>query len=124
MLLAFGLGMPARIAFGVIHGFVPIALFTVGAAQNVKPALIKTARVLKFDWFDMVPRVLFRMAGCRVSRASGIDGPEPKTFGAAQSAPPPDPTDYYTPLGTLNATRRRPCLWITKRCPGGRNAKI
>jgi NitT/TauT family transport system permease protein len=62
VLLAFGLGMPAKIAFGVIHGFVPIALFTIGAVQNVKPVLIKTARVLKFDWFDMVTRVLFPAA--------------------------------------------------------------
>jgi NitT/TauT family transport system permease protein len=62
VLLAFGLGMPAKIAFGVIHGFVPIALFTVGAVQNVKPVLIKTARVLKFSWFDMVSKVLFRAA--------------------------------------------------------------
>jgi NitT/TauT family transport system permease protein len=62
VLLAFGLGMPAKIAFGVMHGFVPIALFTIGAVRNVKPVLIKTARVLKFGWFDMVTRVLFPAA--------------------------------------------------------------
>lgn len=62
VLLAFGLGMPAKIAFGVIHGFVPIALFTIGAVQNVKPVLIKTARVLRFGWFDMVTKVLFPAA--------------------------------------------------------------
>jgi NitT/TauT family transport system permease protein len=62
VLLAFGLGMPAKIAFGVIHGFVPIAIFTIGAVQNVKPVLIKTARVLNFGWFDMVTLVLFPAA--------------------------------------------------------------
>ena len=62
VLLAFGLGMPAKIAFGVIHGFLPIALFTIGAVQNIKPVLIKTARVLKFGPLDMVVRVLFPAA--------------------------------------------------------------
>jgi NitT/TauT family transport system permease protein len=62
VLLAFGLGMPAKIAFGVIHGFVPIALFTIGAVGNVKPVLIKTGRVLGFGAFDMVTRVLFPAA--------------------------------------------------------------
>jgi len=62
VLLAFGLGMPAKIAFGVIHGFVPIALFTIGAVQNVKPVLIKTARVLKFGPIDLVTKVLFPAA--------------------------------------------------------------
>jgi NitT/TauT family transport system permease protein len=62
VLLAFGLGMPAKVAFGVIHGFVPIALFTIGAVQNVKPVLIKTGRVLGFGWRDMVLHVLFPAA--------------------------------------------------------------
>jgi NitT/TauT family transport system permease protein len=62
VLLAFGIGMPAKIAFGVIHGFLPIALFTIGAVQNVKPVLIKTARVLKFGPLEMVVRVLFPAA--------------------------------------------------------------
>jgi NitT/TauT family transport system permease protein len=62
VLLAFGLGMPAKIAFGVIHGFVPIALFTIGAVQNVKPVLIKTARVLRFGPVDLVTRVLLAAA--------------------------------------------------------------
>jgi NitT/TauT family transport system permease protein len=62
VLLTFGLGMPAKIAFGVIHGFVPIALFTIGAVGNVKPVLIKTGRVLGFGAFDMVAHVLFPAA--------------------------------------------------------------
>jgi NitT/TauT family transport system permease protein len=62
VLLAFGLGMPAKIAFGVIHGFVPVALFTIGAVHSVKPVLIKTARVLKFGPIDLVTRVLLPAA--------------------------------------------------------------
>jgi NitT/TauT family transport system permease protein len=62
VLLAFGLGMPAKIAFGVIHGVVPIALFTIAAVGNVKPVLIKTGRVLGFGAYDMVAQVLFPAA--------------------------------------------------------------
>jgi NitT/TauT family transport system permease protein len=62
VLLAFGLGMPAKIAFGVIHGVVPIALFTIGAVSNVKPVLVKTGRVLGFGTYDMVVQVLFPAA--------------------------------------------------------------
>jgi NitT/TauT family transport system permease protein len=62
VLLAFGLGMPAKIAFGVIHGVVPIALFTIAAVGNVKPVLIKTGRVLGFGAYEMVAQVLFPAA--------------------------------------------------------------
>ncbi len=48
LLLAFGLGMSAKVAFGVIHGVIPIVLFTLAAVGNVKPMLIKTGRVLGF----------------------------------------------------------------------------
>ena len=47
MLLAFGLGMSAKVAFGVIHGVIPIMLFTMAAAKNVQPVLLRTARVLR-----------------------------------------------------------------------------
>jgi NitT/TauT family transport system permease protein len=62
VLLAFGLGMPAKIAFGVIHGVVPIALFTIGAVSNVKPVLVKAGRVLGFGTYDMVAHLLFPAA--------------------------------------------------------------
>ena len=35
ILLIFGLGISAKIAFGAIHGFFPIAIFTMNAARNV-----------------------------------------------------------------------------------------
>jgi NitT/TauT family transport system permease protein len=62
VLLAFGLGMPAKIAFGAIHGFIPIALFTINAVRNVRPILIKTGRVLKLGPADMVTRILIPAA--------------------------------------------------------------
>jgi NitT/TauT family transport system permease protein len=46
LLLAFGLGMSAKVAFGTIHGIIPIALFTINGVRNVKPVLLKSARTL------------------------------------------------------------------------------
>ena len=37
ILLAFGLGLPAKIAFGTIHGIVPVAIFTMAAVRNLNP---------------------------------------------------------------------------------------
>ncbi|MBI1778397.1 MAG: ABC transporter permease subunit [Proteobacteria bacterium] len=62
VLLAFGLGMPAKIAFGAIHGIIPIALFTINAVRNVKPILIKTGRVFALSRSEMVASVLFPAA--------------------------------------------------------------
>lgn len=58
LLLVFGLGISAKIAFGAIHGIIPIALFTINAVRNVRPVLIKTGRVLKLSPWRMVWRVL------------------------------------------------------------------
>lgn len=62
LLLAFGLGITAKIAFGAIHGIIPIALFTINAVRNVRPVLIKTGRVLKLSPMEMVWRVLIPAA--------------------------------------------------------------
>ena len=62
LLLAFGLGISAKIAFGAIHGIIPIALFTINAVRNVRPVLIKTGRVMKLTPMEMVWRVLIPAA--------------------------------------------------------------
>jgi NitT/TauT family transport system permease protein len=62
LLLMFGLGMSAKVAFGTIHGIIPIALFTMNAVRNVRPVLVKTGWVLKLSQFDMVRTVLFPAA--------------------------------------------------------------
>ena len=58
LLLAFGLGLSAKVAFGVIHGVIPIILFTLSAVHNTKPILIKTGRVLKLSRSQMVRWIL------------------------------------------------------------------
>jgi NitT/TauT family transport system permease protein len=62
ILLAFGLGLPAKIAFGTIHGIVPVAIFTMGAVRNLNPILLKTARVLRLGPQELVGSVLLPAA--------------------------------------------------------------
>ena len=52
ILLVFGLGISAKVAFGALHGIFPVALFTIGAIKNTSPVLIKTARVLGLAPFE------------------------------------------------------------------------
>jgi len=46
ILLIFGLGVSAKVAFGALHGVFPVALFAIGAIRNLSPSLIRTARIL------------------------------------------------------------------------------
>src|SRR5215831_15575583 len=62
ILLAFGLGISAKIAFGAIHGIIPVALFTLTAVRSIKPILTKTGRVLKLSPTDLIRSVLFPAA--------------------------------------------------------------
>ncbi len=47
VLLAFGIGLPAKVAFGAIHGVIPMAIFTTTAIRTINPVLLKTARVMR-----------------------------------------------------------------------------
>jgi NitT/TauT family transport system permease protein len=58
VLLAFGLGLPAKVAFGTMFGIPPIALSTISAVNNIRPILIKTGRVLGLSTADMIRIVL------------------------------------------------------------------
>lgn len=62
ILLAFGLGLPAKIAFGAIHGVVPIAIFTLGAVRNINPIFLKTARALRLRFWKVIASVLLPAA--------------------------------------------------------------
>jgi NitT/TauT family transport system permease protein len=62
ILLAFGLGLPAKIAFGTIHGVVPVAIFTLTAVRNINPILLKSARVLRMRPWKVLRSVLFPAA--------------------------------------------------------------
>ena len=58
VLLAFGLGLPAKVAFGTMFGVPPIALSTISAVNNIRPVLLKLGRVLGLGPVDMVRVVL------------------------------------------------------------------
>jgi NitT/TauT family transport system permease protein len=62
LLLAFGLGMPAKVAFGAIHGVIPIALFTINAVRTIRPVLLKTGRVLRLSPIATMWRILLPAA--------------------------------------------------------------
>jgi NitT/TauT family transport system permease protein len=62
ILLTFGLGLPAKIAFGTIHGVVPVALSTIAAVRSINPILLKTARVLRLGRWRLVASVLLPAA--------------------------------------------------------------
>jgi NitT/TauT family transport system permease protein len=62
LLLAFGLGIAAKVAFGVLHGVIPIILFTLGAVRNTRPILLKTGYALKLSRPQMVRWILFPAA--------------------------------------------------------------
>ena len=62
VLLAFGIGMPAKIAFGAIHGIMPIAIFALGAVRNLNPVYAKAARVMRLTPWEIAARVLLPAA--------------------------------------------------------------
>jgi NitT/TauT family transport system permease protein len=62
VLLAFGIGLPAKVAFGALHGIMPIAIFALGAVRNLNPVYLKTARVMRLPAPDIARRVLLPAA--------------------------------------------------------------
>jgi NitT/TauT family transport system permease protein len=62
LLLMFGLGMSAKVAFGALHGVIPIALFTINAVRNVRPVLIKSARTMGLGPLATVREILLPAA--------------------------------------------------------------
>ena len=62
LLLAFGLGMSAKVAFGTIHGIIPIALFTINGVRNVRRVYIQTGRVMGLGQAEIITRIVLPAA--------------------------------------------------------------
>ncbi|MGA2565186.1 MAG: ABC transporter permease subunit [Steroidobacteraceae bacterium] len=62
ILLVFGLGPPAKIAFGALHGFFPVTLFAIGAIRNIQPVLLRTARVMRLAPLSLARHILLPAA--------------------------------------------------------------
>jgi NitT/TauT family transport system permease protein len=58
VLLICGLGQSSKIAFGFIHGVLPIMLFTLGAAREIPLHYVKTARTLGLSRVATLRRVM------------------------------------------------------------------
>ncbi|MGA1857799.1 ABC transporter permease subunit [Azospirillum sp. 11R-A] len=58
ILLLFGLGMPAKVAFGTLHGFIPMMLVTMGAIRAMNPVLRRSARAMRLTRMQTLTAVL------------------------------------------------------------------
>jgi NitT/TauT family transport system permease protein len=62
ILLFFGIGMAAEVVFGVIHGIVPVVIFTMNAVATIKPVLLKVARTLGLSYWQLMTTVVMPAA--------------------------------------------------------------
>ena len=58
ILLFFGLGIPAKVAFGVAHGIFPVALLTLGGVRATRPVILRTARAMRLSAAQTILYVL------------------------------------------------------------------
>lgn len=62
ILLFFGTGMSSKVAFGAIHGIIPIIIFTMNAMRNINPVYLRTAKVMRLSKWDLARTILFPAA--------------------------------------------------------------
>ncbi|MFW5679953.1 MAG: ABC transporter permease [Pseudomonadota bacterium] len=58
VLLLFGLGIEAKIAFGALHGIIPVTIFAMNAVRNVRPVYLRSARAMRLGPWQTATRVL------------------------------------------------------------------
>jgi NitT/TauT family transport system permease protein len=63
VLLVFGLGLAAKVAFGVMHGMIPVTIFTMNAIRQMKPVYLRVAVTMRLSpWrtvrYVVIPAVL------------------------------------------------------------------
>ena len=58
ILLLFGLGVSAKIAFGAIHGIIPVALFAMNAVRNIRGVHVRAARAMRLTPLQIATHVL------------------------------------------------------------------
>lgn len=62
VLLIFGLGLSAKVAFGAMHGILPVALLTMGAIRAIPPVYLRAARTLHLSPWQTITTVLLPAA--------------------------------------------------------------
>jgi NitT/TauT family transport system permease protein len=70
VLLVFGLGISAKVAFGVMHGLVPVTLFTLGAVRTLPPVLVRASRAMRLTSWQAMGSVL--IPACLPGIVSGL----------------------------------------------------
>lgn len=58
VLLLFGLGMSAKVAFGAMHGIIPVILFTMSAVRGIPSVYLRAARSMRLTPAQMFVRIL------------------------------------------------------------------
>jgi len=63
VLLCFGLGLAAKVAFGVMHGMIPMTIFTMNAIRQMKPVFLRSSKMMRLTswqtaWTIVLPAVM------------------------------------------------------------------
>jgi len=58
ILLLFGLGVSAKVAFGALHGIIPVVLFTMTAVRTIPAVYLKSARAMRLTPGDTALHVV------------------------------------------------------------------
>lgn len=59
ILLIFGLGISGKVAFGALHGVLPVALLTMAAIRNIPLVYLKAARTLHLSRWQTITTIFF-----------------------------------------------------------------
>ncbi len=62
VLLMFGLGISGKVAFGALHGILPVALLTMGAIRAIPPVYLRSARSMQLSPWQTISHVLLPAA--------------------------------------------------------------
>ena len=58
LLLTFGLGIKAKIAFGALHGIIPIVIFTLNAVRQVRKSWLRSGRAMSLTPLQTVRYII------------------------------------------------------------------
>jgi NitT/TauT family transport system permease protein len=58
VLLIFGLGISAKVVYGVMHGIIPVIMIVMVSIRQIKPVYQRTARVMRLSRWDVVRTIV------------------------------------------------------------------
>jgi NitT/TauT family transport system permease protein len=58
VLLVFGLGLSAKVAFGVMHGLIPILMFTMNAIREMRPVYLRASKTMRLSFARTIVHVV------------------------------------------------------------------